>query len=103
MFVDFVGAFMATSWLAKNVRQMALKVALGLALMLVLIPNLQLGVFFTPVTFPRSSARRCISSTSSQPTRAMLPIGFIRTDLLWQQAADYNFSLSSGYGGFSRR
>ncbi len=102
MFVDLVGAFMATLWLAQNVRRMALKVAFGLALTVMLIPNLQLGVFFTPVTIPTFFSTTMYQQyIKPNDTVLMLPLGFNRTDLLWQQATDYYFNLSSGYGGFT--
>ncbi|HEX8032934.1 MAG TPA: hypothetical protein VF510_03765 [Ktedonobacterales bacterium] len=101
MFVDFIGALMAALWLAKNVRLMVFKIALGLALTVVLIPNLQMGVYFTPVTIPKFFSTTMYQQyIKPNDTVLILPLGYNRTDLLWQQATDYSFNLSSGYGGY---
>lgn len=100
MFLDLIGALMAAVWLAQQVRRQWVKVALGLALIVVLLPNLRPGIYFTPVTVPSF-----FSTTTYQryikpgDIVLMLPLGYYRTDLLWQQATDYAFTLSSGYGG----
>ncbi|WIG60730.1 MAG: hypothetical protein OJF49_003478 [Ktedonobacterales bacterium] len=100
MFVDLIGALIAALWLAKSVRRLWVKVALGLALTLTLIPNLVMGVYFTPVTIPTFfSTTMYRQYIKPNDTVLMLPLGFYRTDLLWQQATDYAFNLSSGYGG----
>ncbi|MGZ3638039.1 MAG: hypothetical protein ACXVCX_09420 [Ktedonobacterales bacterium] len=102
LLVDFIGALMATTWLATNVRRLVFKLALGLALTLVLIPNLQVGIYFTPVMIPTFFSTTMYQQyIKPNDTVLILPLGFYRTDLLWQQAADYSFNLSSGYGGYT--
>ncbi len=102
MFVDLIGAIMAALWLANNVRRQVVKIALGLALTLVLIPNLQTGVFFSPVDVPPFFSTTMYQQYIKPNDNVwILPLNFDRTDMLWQQAANYSFNLTSGYGGFT--
>ncbi len=102
LFVDLVGALMAALWLSQNIRRQMAKIALGLALTLILIPNAQMGVFFTPVNIPpffsTTMYQRYIKPNDNV---LILPLNFDRTDMLWQQAANYSFNITSGYGGIT--
>lgn len=102
VFLELIGAIMAALWLAQNVKWRASRIALGLALVAMLIPNLTPGIFFTPVDIPpffsTAMYQRYIKPDA---TLMILPLGDFRRDLLWQQQTNFAFTLSSGYGAIT--
>jgi hypothetical protein len=102
MFVALIGAIMAALWLARDVTKYAYKVGLGVILIALLLPNLRSGAFFTPVSVPTFFSTTMYQRyLKPNDVALILPLGFYRTDMLWQQAADFSFDLPAGYGGFT--
>lgn len=99
LFLELIGAIMAALWLAQDVKRRISKVALGLALAVMLVPSLQPGITFTPVDIPpffsTTMYQRYIKPGDNL---LILPLGALRRDLQWQQQANFTFTLSTGYG-----
>ena len=102
LFLELTGSIMAAIWLAKNIKGRAGKVALGLALVVMLIPNLKPGLFFTPVDIPPFFSTTLYQRYIKPGDNLLiLPLGDYRVDLLWQQQTTFDFSLAQGYGAIT--
>ena len=104
LFLELVSAVMAALWLAQNVKGRVANAALGLALVVTLIPSLTPGIFFTPVDVPpffrTTLYQRYITPGDNL---LILPLGDFRVDLLWQQETNFYFTLAQGYGAVTPR
>ncbi|HEX9036900.1 MAG TPA: hypothetical protein VF808_07895 [Ktedonobacterales bacterium] len=99
LFLELSGAIMAAIWLAEQVRWRISKVALGLLLVVTLIPHLGAGLFATrvdvPPFFSTSLYQRYIKPGDNV---LILPLGAFSREAMWQQQTNFAFTLSAGYG-----
>jgi hypothetical protein len=99
LFLDLFGAIMAAVWLAQNVRWRVSKAALGLILVVMIIPNVGAGLYKTstgvPEFFSTTLYQRYIAPGANI---LILPLGSYSREAMWQQATSYSFTLATGYG-----
>lgn len=100
MFVSLVGSIMAAVWIAHDVKRIPSKIILGVAMAIVLVPNIGTAPFVStpprPTFFTTSLHEQYIKPND---VVLILPMGFMGSDMAWQQAANFSFTLSAGYGG----
>jgi hypothetical protein len=101
LFLELIGAIMAALWLAWHVQRRILKVALGLILVITIIPNVSGGLYDTstgiPPFFSASLYQRYIKPGDNI---LILPYGSYSREAMWQQATGFAFTLAAGYGTY---
>jgi hypothetical protein len=99
LFVALAGALMAATVIAQQLSALRYKIIAGLVVCIALLPNVPSGQFVDvldlPVFFNTPMYQQYLKPSD---VVLVLPISYGH-DMLWQQAANYNFTLSAGYGG----
>lgn len=99
LFVEFVGAVMAALWLAWHVRRQVFKVALGLLLVVVILPNIPGGYWNTDPGIPQFFSANLYQRYIKPGANILIvPLGSFSREAMWQQATDFAFTEPTGYG-----